>query len=966
MTDCPIHLKSMTMVTQAKTPPLIDADALTAQLNKIVTDNGGKGDVSAVRMKVLAALKETYQSGCEIAKAELNENGSGTACAKRLSDMQDTLMHCILEFALDHVFPTGTPSMAEKLSVVAVGGYGRGTLAPGSDIDLLFVLPYKQTPWGESVVEYLLYLLWDMGFKVGHATRNIDECVRLSRSDITIRTSILEARHVCGDRALFDELEKRFEKDVVRGTAKEFIAAKLEERDDRHKRSGASRYRVEPNIKEGKGGLRDLHTLFWIAKYFYSVSKTDELIKLGVFTRKEHNLFLKCEDFLWAVRCHLHFLTGRPEERLSFDVQAELARRLGYQEHGGLAAVERFMKHYFLIAKDVGDLTRIFCAQLEEADAKDTPDLNRLFLNLTGRNRQKIRGTKDFVLETKRIAAAEPTTFERDPVNLIRLFWLADKHNLSFHPDTIQQVRRSLKFITKKVREDPEANRLFLEILTSRNQPEIVLRRMNEAGVLGRFIPDFGRVVAMMQFNMYHHFTVDEHLLRSIGILAEIERGDLEAEHPLANEIFPEIKDRVVLYVALFLHDIAKGRKEDHSIAGAKVARKLCPRFGLTPAQTELVAWLIEEHLTMSSIAQSRDLADRKTIQDFFNLVQTTERMKLLLILTVCDIKAVGPGVWNGWKGQLLRTLYYETEPLLTGGFSQIAQSDRVNRAQQQLAHVLMEGSDGDEKAWTKKQVEAYQKLHYSAYWMRVDPDAMVRHARFINDAETEKRSFATTTHTKSFEEITEISVYAPDHPRLLAYVTGACAVAGANIVDAQIFTTTNGKALDTIYVKREFDSDADELRRGARIGELISDVLDGSLHLPAVLATKSQKTRRQKAFSLEPSVSIDNTVSNLFSVVEVSGLDRLGLLYDLTTALADLNLDIASAHIATFGERALDGFYVTDLMGEKVTGAGKHKAIKDRLTRVFTTKPGTAGHVPNKSKSKRNTAPQNKKSLTV
>ncbi len=964
MTDRPFNLKSDSMAIHLKNLPLIDINALNKQLNSIVAENGGKADANEVRNKVLATLKETYRTGCEVAKAELNENGSGTACAKRLSDMQDLLMRCILEFALGHVFPTGSPSMAEKLSVVAVGGYGRGTLAPGSDIDLLFVLPYKQTPWGESVVEYLLYLLWDMGFKVGHATRNIDECVRLSKTDITIRTSILEARHVCGDRSLFDELEQRFEKEVVRGTAREFIAAKLEERDDRHKRSGASRYRVEPNIKEGKGGLRDLHTLFWIAKYFYGASKTDELIKLGVFTRKEHNRFLKCEDFLWAVRCHLHFLTGRPEERLSFDVQAELARRLGYQEHGGLVAVERFMKHYFLIAKDVGDLTRIFCAELEEANAKDTPDLNRLFLNLTGRRRRKIRGTTDFVLETKRIAAADDTIFERNPVNLIRLFWLAGKHNLAFHPDTIQLVRRSLKFITKRLREDPEANRLFLDILTSKNQPEIVLRRMNEAGVLGRFVPDFGRVVAMMQFNMYHHFTVDEHLLRSIGILSEIERGDLEAEHPLANEIFPEIKDRVVLYVALFLHDIAKGRKEDHSIAGAKVARKLCPRFGLTTAQTELVAWLIEEHLTMSSIAQSRDLADRKTIQDFHALVQTTERMKMLLILTVCDIKAVGPGVWNGWKGQLLRTLYYETEPLLTGGFTQVAQSERVNRAKQQLSQVLMEEQRGDEKVWSQRQVKTYQKLHYSAYWMRVDPEAMARHARFINDAEAEKRTFATTVHTKSFEEITEITVYAPDHPRLLAYVTGACAVAGANIVDAQIFTTTNGKALDSIFINREFNDDADELRRGARIGDLIQEVLNGSLHLPGVLATKSKKTRRQKAFSLDPEVSIDNTVSNLFSVIEVSGLDRLGLLYDLTTALADLNLDIASAHIATFGERALDGFYVTDLMGEKITGPAKHKAIKERLMRIFTTKPGTAGHVPNKSK--RNTAPMNKKSLTV
>lgn len=955
------HLKSKTMAIPNSDIPLIDAPALAQTLNDIVQKQGGNGNNSEVRSAVLIALKAANRTGRERAEHMLQEDGSGTACAIRLSKLHDILMRTILDFALAHVFPSANPSMAEKLSVVAVGGYGRGTLAPGSDIDLLFVLPYKQTPWGESVVEYLLYLLWDMGFKVGHATRSVDECVRLSKSDMTIRTSILEARHICGDAELFADLVEHFDKDVVRGTAKEFIAAKLEERDDRHKRSGASRYRVEPNIKEGKGGLRDLHTLFWIAKYFYAVNTTDELVKLGVITRKEYNLFRKCEDFLWAVRCHLHFLTNRPEERLSFDVQAEMARRLGYHEHGGLAAVERFMKHYFLMAKEVGDLTRIFCAELEEADAKDAPNLNRLILNLTTGRRKKIAGSEDFVLETKRISTTNEKVFEKDPVNLIRLFWLADKHNVPFHPDTIQLVRRSLKYITKSLRENKEANRLFLEIMTSRNEPETVLRRMNETGVLGRFVPDFGRVVAMMQFNMYHHYTVDEHLLRSMGILSEIERGELEAEHPLANEIFPEIKDRTVLYVALFLHDIAKGRKEDHSIAGAKVARKLCPRFGLSPQQTELVAWLIEEHLTMSAIAQSRDLSDRKTIQDFSGIMQSIERMKLLLILTVCDIKAVGPGVWNGWKGQLLRTLFYETEPLLTGGFTQVGQDERVNRAKEKLATTLIEAPRDGDKPWSSRKLKTYQKLHYSAYWLRAEPDALVRHARFITDAEAAKKTFATTVHTKSFEAITEITVYAPDHPRLLSYVTGACAVAGANIVDAQIFTTTNGKALDSIFVNREFEDDADEIRRGSRISEIIEEVLSGQLHLPAILASKSKKTRRQKAFSIEPSITIDNSLSNLFSVIEVSGLDRLGLLYDLTTAIADLNLDIASAHIATFGERALDGFYVTDLTGDKVINTARHRTISKRLLKVFETKPGTAGHTPNKAK--RNTKPANRES---
>ena len=493
---------------------------------------------------------------------------------------------------------------------------------------------------------------------------------------------------------------------MVKGTGPEFIAAKLAERDQRHKAQGASRYLVEPNVKDGKGGLRDLHTLFWIAKYFYRVRSGEDLVRAGVFSRAELQSFRKAEDFLWAVRCHLHFMTGRAEERLSFDLQREMAVRLGYTAHPGLKDVERFMKHYFLVAKAVGDLTLIFCNALEEHHAKSEPALNRL-LGLARRRRRKIPGSTDFVVENNRINTAGPDVFKRDPVNLVRIFHLADKYDLAFHPDAMQEAMRSLGLIDARVREDAEANRLFVEILSSRNQPEVVLRRMNETGVLGRFVPDFGKVVAMMQFSMYHHYTVDEHLIRSIGFLAEIERGEAAEAHPLASEILPGIKDRVVLYIALFLHDIAKGRPEDHSIAGARVARRLCPRFGLGVSQTETVVWLVEHHLLMSIIAQSRDLADRKTILDFAATVQSLERLKMLLVLTVADIKAVGPGVWNGWKGQLLRTLYYETEPVLTGGYSQVTRDRRVEAAKEELAVALAD--------WPKRDRAAYLERHYAA-----------------------------------------------------------------------------------------------------------------------------------------------------------------------------------------------------------------------------------------------------------
>ena len=364
----------MTLVTSSRqaavlpSDKLIDGELLRADVLGLA---GNRGELTQpARAAIVVRLKRALAEGRAEAERRLRQDGHGTFCAGRLSNLQDTLIRVIHDFATEHAYLRPNPTASEKMAIVAVGGYGRSTLAPGSDIDLLFLLPYKQTPWGESVVEFVLYLLWDLGLKVGHATRSVTECIRLSRSDMTIRTAVLEARYICGERALFDELETRFDKEVVKGSGPEFIAAKLAERDARHRSQGASRYLVEPNVKDGKGGLRDLQTLFWIAKYFYRTDSTEDLVKAGVFSRAELARFVKSEDFLWAVRCHLHFLTGRAEERLSFDLQREMAVRLGYTAHPGLRDVERFMKHYFLVAKEVGDLTRIFCSALEEHHGK--------------------------------------------------------------------------------------------------------------------------------------------------------------------------------------------------------------------------------------------------------------------------------------------------------------------------------------------------------------------------------------------------------------------------------------------------------------------------------------------------------------------------------------------------------------------------------------------------------------------
>ena len=904
---------------------LIDSTALMADLEALAAAHtGGERELRTV---LAQRLKAALVAGRAKAEQLLLKDRHGRRCAARICHMQDEIIRILFDFTRKHLYPSQNPSEAEHMAVVATGGYGRGLLAPGSDIDLLFLLPYKQTAWGESVAEAILYCLWDTGLKVGHATRSIDECIRQSKADMTIRTAILEARFLLGDRALFDELATRFDEEVVRNTAAEFVAAKLAEREDRHRRAGQSRYLVEPNVKDGKGGLRDLHTLFWIAKYVYRVHKPEELIQRGVFDKQEYQLFQRCEDFLWSVRCHLHFVTGRAEERLSLDIQREIAQRLGYTEHPGQQDVERFMKHYFLIAKDVGDLTAIVCAELEDSHAKSSPVLSRVMARLRPVKRHEISGTKDFIAENNRILCAKANVFERDPVNLIRIFHLAQKHNLAFHPDAMRVITRSLKLIDADLRENKEANRLFLEILTSKNDPETVLRRMNEAGVLGRFVPAFGKVVAMMQFNMYHHYTVDEHLLRCIGVLAEMDRG-AGTDTPLSNELMQKIRpeNRIVLYVSLFLHDIAKGRPEDHSIAGARIARRLCPRLGLSAADTETVEWLVENHLVMSTVAQSRDLSDRKTVENFAAVVQTAERLKLLTILTTADIKAVGPGVWNGWKAQLIRTLYYETEPVLTGGFSEVNRAQRVAMAQAEFRAAM--------KDWPTEKLEAYIAKHYPAYWLKVDLPHKIEHARFVRGTEEAAKTLATMVGFDTTRAVTELTVFAPDHPWLLSIIAGACAMAGANIVDAQIYTTTDGRALDTIALSREFDREDDEERRATRIADSIEKALRGELRLPDLVSKRAKG--RIKAFAVEPNVTINNQWSHRYTMVEVTGLDRPGLLYELTATLSKLNLNIGSAHVATFGERAVDVFYVTDLMGAQITSPTRQAAIKRALIALF------------------------------
>src|SRR5690242_8593613 len=734
------------------------------------------------RAEVLALVRRALADGRAEIRRRFEGNGplrnDGPMVLAATSCLMDQLVRVIFDFAEGRVYPAANPSTAERLGLMATGGFGRGELAPLSDLDLLFLRPYKQTPRGEQIVEYTLYLLWDLGLKVGHATRTVEESLRYAERDPTIRTALLEARYLWGDRALCDELMKGFAQKFSTGDGRDFVEAKLNERDQRHLRMGDSRYVVEPNVKEGKGGLRDLHTLFWIAKYLYRVNEPAELVAKGVLTEGEARHFERAERFLTTVRCHIHYLSGRADDRLSFDLQREIAIRLGYQDRPGSRGVERFMKHYYLHAKTVGDLTRIFVAALEDSHRRK-PRLAALWQTLRPRH------LGGFRLDGERLAAAAPDAFRKDPVAILRLFHVAQENDLDIHPASLRLITQNIRLVDR-LRTDPEANRLFMEMLTSRHDPETALRRLNEAGVFGRFVPDFGRVVAQTQHDMYHTYTVDEHTIRAIGFLARIDNGTLKEDHPLSAEIIHKILSRPVLYLSVLLHDIAKGRGGDHSVLGADVAMQLGPRLGLSEAETETVAWLVRYHLAMSSTAFQRDLMDPKTIESFAALVQSPERLKLLLVLTACDIRAVGPNVWNGWKAALLRQLYHATEHILSGGTLSGGRGERIKAVQADVGQRL--------SGWTEAEKDEHFARGYPSYWLSFPIDTLIRQAELVRRAEHDHQPLAIEHRIDSDRSVTEVTIYTLDTHGLFARLAGAMAISGANIVDAKIFTMANGK----------------------------------------------------------------------------------------------------------------------------------------------------------------------------
>lgn len=917
-------------MTVAALPLSLDGLRLRAEIAAAL-GSGGWSD-KAARLAAIAHLKAAVTQGREKAFARLDGKSGGLEAARFLANATDSALEALFAALEVH-----NPEGADEVSLCAIGGYGAGELAPSSDIDLLFLKADTAGEAADRFIEDLVYGLWDMGLIVGGAAaRTTGETLALARENVSERTSLLSLRVIAGDARLAYDLEAKLRAEAEAAGHAGFVEAKLLERDNRISKAGRSRYTVEPNIKDSKGGLRDLQLMRWLAQFLYGQDAFERWVAAGLLTVNDVERYLRAADFLWTVRFHLHALTGGKDDRLTFDLQPEIASRMGYEDAENEHGVERFMRRYFLTAMDVGSLTRLVCAKLEADAWKSRPRGLTRFLPEGEGSPAKLDG-EDFVLREGRIDFADEKRIETDPVLMMRLFEIAAKHSADLHPDAMSAIGRSLRLVDDNFRSDSRAARSFFATLLDSPEPQAVLRLMTEAGLLGRYIPEFGDIVARTQFNMYHRYTVDEHTLRTLAWLRSIEKGEQAEDHPLATKIVGQIKHRRALHLAALLHDTGKGQG-DQCEEGAVRAAEACARLGLPEDEVELVSWLVRSHLTMSDTAQRRDIGDPKTIIDFARIVGSMERLRLLLLLTAIDIRAVGEGIWNGWKAQLLRDLYSATAAVLADGHSVLAEAGEVeararltakaDEARAQLAARMARFDEAFAREWAAELPDSY--------WLVFGPEDRLRHALFVRATRAMKRDIAVAVRVDRRRAATEVLIHAPDRDRLFSDIAATLADIGANIVGAHVETTRSGHAFDVFLIQEESGGPYG-VGRSRALDTLQARVARAAAGEPARPARRGPLglKRRAAAFTVPSTVEFDDTASEAATVIEATGRDRPGLLSELARVLADAGLSLQGARIDGYGERAVDVFYVLK-SGAKLTEEADREPVRAALLSIL------------------------------
>lgn len=856
----------------------------------------------------LKAFRNALKHGRDVLKSWHNNNIPATRIIATYAWLTDQ----ILIHAWQHA-GNNNPEH-NNAALVAVGGYGRKELHPCSDIDLLILLPADNPDNHYPVVEGFLQMLWDMGLDIGHSTRTVEQCIVAATDDITVATNIMEARHLAGNHELFLEMMDATSAEKI-WPSQEFFPAKLEEQLQRHRQYNDTAYNLEPNIKEGPGGLRDIQTIMWVTQRHFRVTGMEGLLSQQLLTDKEFRLLARNRNFLWQVRCALHYIAGRREERLLFDHQRKLAHFFGYRDKAESLAVEQFMKRYYRTVKELSVLNEILLQYFQEiilAKGKlQKSEINSLFLSINGF-----------------IAAKKPGIFKKDPRNIFRLFLAMQQHPelKGVRATTIRLIQDSVENINADFRNDEEAKKLFMEIMKQSHGITHEFRRMNAYGVLAAYIPAFGKIVGQMQHDLFHVYTVDEHTLFVLRNLRRFTVPEFSDEFPLPSSIISKLNKPERLYLAGLFHDIAKGRGGDHSELGEKEARRFCRKHGMSKYDTEFVCWLVRQHLVMSWTAQRQDLSDPDVILEFARLVGDHEHLDNLYLLTIADIRGTSPKVWSDWKGHLLYELYQATSRAFLEGASSIKDVAANIKYRQSAVMELLAVADDK-----KQKIRQFWSQLNEYYFLNYDIDSLAWHAGSIASSSAAEFPIVATRHNPAVGG-SEFLVYTPTKSDLFIMLAGAFESLNLSIMDAKMHSSSHGFALDSFIVVDHQEKAITDIKSLDYLSQEIRQrILSGSVRQEK---TSVHLPRQLKHFPIKTSIEFKSETHGRATIMQVTAQDRPGLLHQVALAIHECKAKLAAAKVTTFGERAEDIFFILNRDNKVITDKNQLQCLKNEVIR--------------------------------
>ncbi len=883
------------------------------------TGDAGKATFVEKRPLYLSASKHFLAFYREKIKNYHRAGASGDWVVKAITAMTDALVAKLFHCSTGHRGSTGKGR--ENIALLAIGGYGRGELNPYSDIDLMFLYKGKDPRHVEEVAQKVLYFLWDMRLDVGYSVRTLKDCVEMAGTDMTVKTALVDGRYLAGNRALFNDFQDMLLTQILAKGSDGFINEKLAEMNTRHEKYGSSVYTLEPNIKEGEGALRDLHTALWVAKIKYKITAPRELIIKGILTEEELALFYGALTYLWRIRNEMHYRAGRKNDQLTFDVQTALAEFLGYKDKGKVLAVEEFMRDYYLHATRVEHFTSTLITKCTLREERASKVLGYFIRRHIGEGLYIVKGE---------LMVPDESVVENDPFRMMKIFEYAQKHGVSLHVRVKALIRRNLHQINDRFRRNRGVNASFFNILRREKKLGETLQLMHHLEFLNRFIPEFERIFCKVQHDVYHIYTVDIHSLFAVDEIARLWRGEHAKDLPLLTQLANEVDKRELLVLAVLLHDMGKGEGGGHAEIGASMVRTISRRMWLSKEDSERLEFLVRNHLLLAHIAQRRDLHDEKMIIQFSRQMGKSENLKMLYLLTYADIKAVGPDVWTEWKAQLLQELYEKSfEVLERGDFRFEARSERVKKVKRKVVEIL-----GDE--YPVEQVKEELKGMTIRHLLTNAPTVLAEHVRIM--LSLGGNTMVTKVDHETERGYSNFLICTLDVTGLFSKITGVMAANGMNILGAQIHTSTNGKVLDVLQINSPQGFVITVENCWKMVGDDLRQVLVGKVRVSALV----EKRRRPTLLAEKPrprfptTVEIDNEVSTDYTVIDIYTHDKVGLLYQITSTLTKLGLYIGVSKISTKVDQVADVFYVRDIFGHKITSEKKLKEIRERLVKAI------------------------------